>query len=64
MCVCVEMFGQHQGRIQEFIMGGPGWLRGDHQTHGRIQDFRLVGWGGGGGDGFGDLHIDIVGVLF
>ena len=49
-------------------MGGPGWVRGDHQSHGRIQDFWLV-WGGGegvgegGGDGFGDLDIDIVGVL-
>ena len=46
--------------------GGPSWVRGDHQSHGRIQDFRLVGGGGGGGggDGFGDLDIDIVGVLF
>ena len=25
--------------------GGAGWVRGDHQSHGRIQDFRL---GGGG----------------
>ena len=28
--------------------GGAGWVRGDHQSHGRIQDFRLVGGGGGG----------------
>ena len=40
--------GGLQGRIQEFIMGGgggggQGWVRGDHQSHGRIQDFRLVG---------------------
>ena len=23
-----------QGRIQESIMGGPGWVRGDHQSGG------------------------------
>ena len=23
-----------QGWIQEFIMGGPGWVRGDHQSGG------------------------------
>ena len=40
-CTTIDVY--LQGRIQEFIMGGPGWVRGDHQSYGRIQDFRLVG---------------------
>ena len=54
-----------RGGSRNLSWGGPSWVRGDHQSHGRIQDFRLVGGGGGGGvDGYGDLDIDIVGVLF
>ena len=50
-----------QGRIQELIIGGggggggAGWVRGDHQSHGRSQDFRLVG--GAMGSGIGILIL-------
>ena len=46
-----------RGGSRNLSWGGPGWVRGDHQSHGR-------GGGGGGGYGFTDLDIDIVGVLF